>query len=196
MVGLGESAVDEKLWKASYGGFPPFPCPQCINGKLKWKRADHLERMPKYVANNLEEDGVVGELESGHFVCLMTCDVSRCGQVVTISGGYQTRFFTQHNDDTGEEISWEETSYRIRSMYPPPPIIAVPKNLILFAELHIKRAYSLFWVDLGSCSNAIRAALESLLDQFAIKRDYTDKKGELRPLSLSASRPELTASGC
>ena len=59
---------------------------------------------------------------------------------------------------------------------------SVPKSV----KIELKKAFSLFWSDTGSCANRLRAAVEALLTDRKVPRLTINKKGKRERISLHA----------
>jgi hypothetical protein len=67
---------------------------------------------------------------------------------------------------------------------PAPPIFAIPEQSPSGVSGELKRAFSLFWIDPGSCANRLRVAVEALLTHQKVARTEINSRGRRGPLSL------------
>ncbi|UVC12133.1 DUF4145 domain-containing protein [Rhizobium sp. TH2] len=95
--------------------------------------------------------------------------------MVTVTGRYEKRTHYEHNPETDNMDESEDLLFWPKSMYPAPPVIKVPEGLGKPCKEHLQVAYSLIWVDGGSCANRLRIFVEALLDQ--LKVPTTGPKG-------------------
>jgi hypothetical protein len=78
-------------------------------------------------------------------------------------------------------------------MYPPPPIISLPKNIPAPVREELEFAFQFYWGDYGACATKIRTSVERLMDHFKVAKFRVAKDqrrpnapGKLKPLDLSA----------
>jgi len=53
-------------------------------------------------------------------------------------------------------------------MHPAPPLATIPEATPDNVAVELQTAFSLFWVDLGSCANRLRISVERIMDEFGI----------------------------
>ncbi len=116
---------------------------------------------------------------------MLVCSMPSCAEIVTVSGriDYQ-KVYVSNGDDLLEMRLLG--SLRPTSMQPAPNIIALPKALSKACAEHLRIAFVLLWVDLGSCANRLRIVVEHLLDDLGVERE---RNLERRIRLLSESRP-------
>ncbi len=138
------------------------PCPNCKSGKLEYdsKRASSSETKISLINNEYYKNGIVYP-ESNYLVTAhLKCD--ECSDIVTIT--YEKTDDVRYTDEEGNEISkWVPIIY-----HPAPHIIDIPVACPEKVRKHLIKSFGLFWYDSASCGNKIRAALESLLNDFSI----------------------------
>lgn len=106
------------------------------------------------------------------YVALLQCDLTRCGEIVAALG--ELDHDLGYDEEGGQTFDrW----MRPTCFSPPPPIIVVPKGVPRKTAQEVERAFGLYWFDLPAAANALRTSVEKLLDDFAIPRDRTNKKG-------------------
>lgn len=147
------------------------PCPTCQIGKLEWLGKGNVvinETLGSLKDNEFHRNGMVfpytTELVSSHLKC------SRCNDVVV--GVYKRIDDVRNVDENGDEQSYNEPLF----FNPPPRIIDIPLSCPKEVKDPIERSFTLYWVDLNSCANKIRIALESLMDHCGIPG--TNAKGK------------------
>ncbi|RWX05687.1 DUF4145 domain-containing protein [Rhizobium leguminosarum] len=188
---MGEGEVDRGLWRKSYGSIPRFPCPRCGTGKLV-RKGDIVHHEPRHTTLRLEEEGWAGNLSEGRFVCMLLCNRTFCGEVVTVAGTYSSHehFVPVGEDDDHEAVT--DYSYIPYSIRPAPLMIEEPKGLNAEVRTHLRKAYDLFWTDLASCANRLRIVVEYLLDQLGVPQEAV--KGNRKSVRLDlAERASLLA---
>jgi hypothetical protein len=144
------------------------PCPRCIIGILDFPNKNGVLKT---------ETGKSKEMNSygGHYYCdylfsiHMKCN--NCDEVVIVSG-----FMTEENYPSDEE---NETNKSITPIlyYPAPKIISIPESCPKSVVKILNETFGLFWLDLGSCANKIRIAIEVLLNEQGVLQVKQTKKG-------------------
>lgn len=116
------------------------------------------------------------------FSCLLQCSASSCGEVIAVSGDID--FDVSVGIVDGEFREEYISEYLPRSMFPPPPVVRLPKKLPDPCRQHLKAAFGLMWSDTGACANRIRTFVEVLLDHFEVEREGPDSNGKTRRFNL------------
>ncbi|MDN2671420.1 DUF4145 domain-containing protein [Janthinobacterium sp. SUN026] len=172
------------LWAGAYArnAFPKFACPRCANGRLILDEASLAVKEPAYsVAANKHPDWEP-DWETERFSLRLICDMPECGEVAHVLGDTTV---AEYYDE--EHNAWGLVSLlRTRAFFPPPPIIAIPKEVPFLVSTEIDKSFELFWVDLSSSANRLRISVELLLDNFKIPRSKIDKSGKSTRLDLNA----------
>ena len=157
-----------------------FPCSHCSTGRFKFDK--ELLRQEETTYSDLASQGDEWEPDWDvyRFMAMLKCDESTCGEICIASGDTE---LIEIDDD---EFGWSyKRMLRIRSMFPAPPLFPLPSSLPELVAREIRRAFSLFWIDLGSCAARLRASLERLLDDKGIPKDTVNTKGKVTPLDLN-----------
>ncbi|WP_313491922.1 MULTISPECIES: DUF4145 domain-containing protein [Sphingobacterium] len=146
------------------------PCPNCETGHLSYstKQTNISETLESQIANEFHKNGIVHPtttfLVTTHFKC------KNCGFIVTAI--FEKVEDVRYVDENGYQIDiWNPVVY-----HPALKIIPMPKNAPKEIESMITGSFGLFWYDINSCGNKIRAALELLMDHVGIPK--TDGKGK------------------
>ena len=176
-------AFDRSLWEEVFSKeqFPSFPCPRCKRGRVSVGSSKLFIVEPTYSKAahkhiDWEPDWLV-ERFSGH----LSCTEKECGETVVVSGDTST--IEVWDDEVGFFV---HSVLRPKSMFPSPPIIAIPKETPNEIEEKIKAAFGLFWLDIGSSANNLRTSVESLLDHLKVPKTAIVKKtGESVSLDLN-----------
>jgi hypothetical protein len=157
-------------------------CPRCANGRLTLDEESLCIKQPRYSVTESKHPDWEPDWDIERFSLRLTCDIAECGEVAHVLG--DTTVAEYYDDDFN---SWGLISLlRARAFFPPPPIIAIPKEVPAPVEAEISKSFELFWVDLSSCANRLRVSVELLLDHFKIPRSGIDKKGKSTRLDLNA----------
>jgi hypothetical protein len=185
-------AVDKQTWFRAFSQseVPSFPCPGCRRTTLVLdKESLTIEETQKSKAAK-KHAAWEPEWIDERFVCLFRCNSTKCGEIVAACGSVSV----EPSFDEDEEAGWTyEGMLEPRSMYPAPPIIALPKNVPGSVKEELELAFQFFWGDFGACATKIRTSVERLMDHFKVARFRVAKNmkkpgspGKMKPLDLSA----------
>jgi len=171
--------VDRGLWSERYfvEDFPNWPCEHCGSRV----RIDRKHLLAEEAAESREahgHDAWEPEWMFGQFVALLKCD--GCGNAVGSAGTWDVVEDSPTDYMTRPELL---KRYAPQFFTHPPRIIAIPDETPEAIEKEIRRAFSLFWTDVASCGNAIRTAVEVVLDERRVRKTETTK-GKRRRLTL------------
>lgn len=140
-----------------------FPCPTCQLGKMNWGvkgKVISTETLDSLRDNEFHRNGIIfpytTELVSSHLKC------DKCGDVVV--GTYKRIDDVRNVDAEG----YEQSIYEPLHFYPAPLIIDIPESCPNDVKNPVELSFLLFWVDLNSCANKIRIALEELMNHCGI----------------------------
>jgi len=170
--------------------FPPWLCPGCQSGTLALDK-DTFKVVETGVSKGCRaHEAWDADWIDERFAGLLVCQNEACGEIVAIGGR------THHSED----LDWERQQqnwYREFEpvfMYPAPPVFPIPAKCPKAVSAQLKRAFLLFWCDLGSCANRLRAAAEALLTDRRIPRRRINDKGkhERIPLHLRIEKFKQT----
>lgn len=152
------------------------PCPSCNNGTIEWPSQ---ERVLKTETESSKEMNSYGGYFNSEFVFSIHMKCSNCADVVAVSG-----FMSEDNypREENEDISPSVTPI---FYYPAPKIIQIPESCPKSIHKILNETFGLYWLDLGSCANKIRIAIEVLLDEQGVIKENPTKKGD-NLLSLHA----------
>lgn len=175
--------LNREIWEALYpnGNTPNFPCPNCDHGRLVADPTASKVEEPSYSSELYKHDDFEPDWATERFYELLRCNNSKCGEIVIVSGD------TQFVEVYDEEFGWGYASaLRPRTFFPAPPIIPIPKNVPSVVRSEIEKAFSLFWLDVGSAGNRIRTSVEYVLDDLNVPRETkSSKNGALVRLDLN-----------
>jgi hypothetical protein len=136
------------LWSVSFPAHfsRQFPCPQCSTGIVTFPKGS-FDQYP-----HSDRINAVSDSRNRRFTLGVSCN--GCGQFVVAYG----------------DISKTSPVPTLipRGFYPPLPIITIPPKTPRKVARELNLAFSLFWVDLGSCANKLRISVERILDEFKI----------------------------
>ncbi|MPR33649.1 DUF4145 domain-containing protein [Cytophagaceae bacterium SJW1-29] len=103
-----------------------------------------------------------------------------CHEFVAISGTGTIEDFEYYDQFTGEYDRERFEIFTPAFFYPPLPIFKIPEKCPPLIKDEIILSFALFWVDLSSCANKIRTAIEILLTQEKVKRSVIKNKKRRR----------------
>lgn len=156
------------------------PCPSCNIGTLEIPSNDGVLKTETESSKEMNSYG--GYYYSDYLFSIhMKCD--NCKEVVVVSGFMSEENFPS-DEEKGNQISVTPILY-----YPAPKIINIPESCPKSVEKILNETFRLFWLDLGSCANKIRIAIEVLLNEQGVAQT---KQKENKNVDLSLhSRLEL-----
>lgn len=137
-----------------------------IKKESNWSTAHH------------NQDWFDPEMIREQFISLKHCQNDDCGQYVSISGKASPE---QTYDDFGQTV-WD-TMYSPNFVEPAPYFFQIPEHCPVLVKKELEKAFCLFWLDLASCANSLRIAVELLLTELGVKRVY-NSKGKRRTYNL------------
>ncbi len=173
--------ITQKLWEPPFRKFPPWVCPTCQTGLLKLD-IDTQKVIETGPSRRIHDDDAWGpELIEERFVGLLICQNGRCREVVAVGG----RTHQEPCHDEEWNVEWEKF-YDPAFFNPAPPIFEIPKVCPEEIAVELRKAFSQFWPDTGSCANRLRAAAEALLTERRVAKTAMSKKRKRTRLSLHA----------
>lgn len=184
--------IDKSTWFRAFSRseIPAFPCPRCHKTTLVLdKKTLTVEETEKSKAARKHNDWEPEWVEE-RFICLFRCSSAKCGEIVAVSG----KVSVEPNFDDDDEVGWNyEQMLAPRSMYPAPPIIALPTGIPRDVKRELELAFQFYWGDYGACATKIRTSVERLMDHFKVAKFRVAKNpkkpnspGRMKPLDLSA----------
>ncbi len=158
-------AIDRKLWRPRFQFLPAWPCPRCAVGTLK-TLADTFHTLETGPSKRAHEDVDWGrDWTEERFAGIMKCQNAECGDLVCVAGDALT--VESFDYEYGPEYF---TYFVPTSVHPPPPIFPIASECPSAVSAHIKTAFQLFWVDVGSAANRLRSAVEAILTERKIPK--------------------------
>lgn len=150
------------------------PCPFCEMGILENHKKEGFLKTETGASKEMNSYGgyyYSDYLFSIHLKC------NNCEETVAVSG-----FMSEENYPSDEESGIRKSITPI-VFYPAPKIIHIPASCPKSVSKILNESFGLYWLDLGSCANKIRIAIEVLLNELSIPDKKVSKKVE-RQLSL------------
>jgi hypothetical protein len=144
--------------------FPPFPCPSC--GATLILVSDSLKIFESSESWHLHDVGAIGDDEGGGvFSAMLHCANKPCGEHVAMAGYANPGF---DRDSSGDDyVTWY---LRPEYFTPTIPIFRIPASVPVEVKNAVLSSFRLFWVDSAAAGNALRTALELLLDAKGVPR--------------------------
>ena len=164
------------LWTGPFDKdrFPRLPCPTCSDGRLLHRSEELRIEEPKY--SKLSANSIVWEPEYvvERFRTSLTCDDDQCGEIVNAVG--KIIVIEEQIDEEGNS----EYAGKLlpTAMEPAPPLISIPSTTNNSVKNEIRKAFSLYWSDVGSAGNRMRTSVEFLLDDLKISRQQISPKNK------------------
>ncbi len=150
--------MNKKIW---FNYSDDLPCPRCEEGTLREIQKDVIsETLDSLIDNEYHKNGIVYPETTRLGTSHLQCHKCKDAVVMTYVGSNDVR----HTDEMGNEYNRIEPL----SYYPPPPIIHIPVSCPIEIKTILKKSFGLFWIDLGSCANKIRIAVEALMNYYGI----------------------------
>jgi len=157
----------------------PWPCPACAQRALSVASGSiHIEETASSKAATSEE-AWDPEWTERRFVCLLKCACSETVAVAGVQHVEEAFFATARN---GEHTVYIDVS-KPRFFEPALRIIEVSANVPREIRDELETSFVVFWCDLESCANRLRASVEKLMDHDGIAKTYVSG-GKRRPLAL------------
>jgi hypothetical protein len=177
-------SIDRKLWIPPFtNGLPALPCCACRIGFLNIV-ADSLKEMETGPSENAHShDAWEVEWMDSRFTGFYRCTNPNCRHVVAVAGKMNYESYYEYLPN-GDCESRADPRYTPLAFVEPPPVIRVCEECSNAVLAHLDRSFGLYWMDRRSCATAIRAAVESLLDERNVPREIERKPGKLARIPL------------
>lgn len=175
-------AFNRKIFGDTFrrGQVPRYPCPRCENGRLRERKHALSLEEPAFSKAEHEHDDWEPDWTAERFSARLECDEPTCGEIVNVIG--DTAVVEFMDDENGWHLV---TVLAPRAMFPAPSLLSVPSSTPEPVHSELRRAFQLFWGDLGACANRLRTSVELVLDDLKVPREAMNKKGELITLDLN-----------
>jgi hypothetical protein len=156
---------------------PPFPCPTCCAS---------LVSVPKGLSYDVSKDSrecceQTGDPTdcSGVFVLRLVCSHAACREPVNCIGRYS---IVEVYDEMGDANFIEILEPKF--FYPPIHIFPLPEDFPERIKNPLLDSFSLFWSNPSASGNALRIALEALMDYQGVKKWIKKSNGKTAALNL------------
>lgn len=125
----------------------------------------HHAAIPESVARWQEWDGELDDIRLV-FSCLLACERAACGAVVAASGTGYVEDIAGQEREAGEEPYIEV--FEVRSFTPPLSAFPLPRRCPENVAKPLRLSFALFLNSPGPAANAIRIALEELMNALGV----------------------------
>lgn len=164
---------------------PSWRCANCGAVPLQFAAENFLFRDTAATRNGRGELWFEPEHVVERFAGFASCPNRSCGEEVLVSG--YTRTELEPDDPIQGPYGEVMVTYLWPSqVIPSPPMIDVPEKCPSKVAAPIQRSFDLYWTDAAATANAIRVAVEELMNHFRIPKFGRDRKGKKVRLSLHA----------
>lgn len=146
---------------------PDWKCPTCQIGTL-------INASERFDINELAESRQVSEhiaIEDSElkFMGNLRCTNIKCKEIVSIAGKAN---LVQEDYDYNEELNEYFPAYSFHFyphyFYPSLKLFEYPEKLPKVLEMPLENVFKLFWLHKAACANAIRVAVEEILNSIGI----------------------------
>ncbi|MEB0138685.1 MULTISPECIES: DUF4145 domain-containing protein [unclassified Undibacterium] len=160
--------MDENLFAQHFflDNVPHWPCPFCAKGILRLKEEDFQKEDNGETETSRSSSQFDFDWVQYVFHGLLSCNL--CNEKVVFCG---TGSIERDYDDTDHGSSYCDY-FEPKYFHPTVRIIVIESEIAVPRQVlsSVKKACELFWVDLDSCANRIRTAVEYILDGLLIER--------------------------
>lgn len=160
-------AMQRDLFKYRYfdeGSMPKWHCPTCSIGTLQ-SQEKLFSALSAETSRYIDEPWFEPDQIERVFNGVLRC--TNCSETVLFVGNSGV------DRAPSEDGGWEWRNYYIPRFFQPAlNLIEMPTNKVVPVNLNaaVAASFSVFWVDLDSCANRLRTAIELLLDGMGVVR--------------------------
>lgn len=157
-------AVDRAIWANSFRDqLPHWPCPTCQKGHFsalegKFWIEETGPSKAEHAHDAWEPDWI-----RQRFACFMECSLPDCREIAIVTGSSKVDHY---------QVDWDEyvteNILTVESVIPAPVPIQFPDQTPIEIIDAVKRAASMIWLSAEAAANAIRQAVEHLMDEAGI----------------------------
>ena len=181
----------------SFGNIPRFPCPRCGRGQLRIVKDTLIKKLPAWIralpdgpqhdehGHEILNQCSIFENSREEFIAsfFLQCDIEFCEEVVVLSG--LLKWEIEYDDSDPSDIQqYDVECFHPTSFYPTVHLFKVPEKTPEKVKNELINSFSLFWISAPACGNAIRVAVERLMDEKNIPVTKCSAKGKEIALTL------------
>ena len=168
---------DGQFWNSKW---PDVRCPVCLNSVARPEK-DSIRLHPSAKSDEQGHPAWEPEWIHGVFSGHIRCADSDCNEPVAVAGEYHVS--EAGYNDYRDYIEYSER-LTLRSALPALPLCVCPKGTPDAVKDQLDRASAVVWADPQSGANALRRAVEALVDAQGISSVVQNRKGFPRQVSL------------
>ncbi len=194
--------IDRNLWlKEKYQNRlnGDWPCPTCGKGTLVPNPKQLLVAESAQTFKERQEEFFEPWLSLMRFSIVLRCSNSICGETV-ISTGILDYFLDYEFDDASYQmVEVHPRIFKPIFFHPQLQIFHIPENCPEDINKQINIAFSNFFHDQSASANSIRTALEILMNEQGVRKQFISRKGKKETYKLhqrieffGKSNPELS----
>ncbi|WP_265503599.1 DUF4145 domain-containing protein [Providencia heimbachae] len=148
------------------GRCPDWACPSCGNRTLVIKKGSfNFAEIPESVERYRQEYGELSDIELV-FSCLLECEHTKCRNVIAVGGnGCVDQIPDDQITTEGDNII---DFFQAKFFIPPLKAFIIPTNCPKSVSQPLELSFSLFLNSPNAAANAIRIALEVLMDELGV----------------------------
>lgn len=168
--------MNKQLWKnRNFSDSNPlnYPCPNCEAGILKLKKK--IDQITP--TGRIHEEYNSGEGIEYVFSAILEC--KNCNETISFSGYCLKNIADADELPDGRLVEKRFHSYYPKYFFPNLKMIKVPEKITSEVKEQINLSFSVYFIDLSSCANKIRNAIELILDDLKAPSKRRTKKGKL-----------------
>jgi len=165
--------MDRNRWKTDVKSFDPapWPCPTCGDGRLRQDGILQEQTRDSRRAHEDYPDDWEPEWVEERFQALLRCQ--DCNDIIFAIGvnAYEEDYYER-------EITWNPV-FKPLYIYPAPHIVRlteIPDKV----SAELLKSFALYWSDPSASGNAIRRAVERMMDERRVPKTQATKKGRKR----------------
>lgn len=172
--------IDRKKWNTTFVDFPAWECPRCNDGRFIERPGAGFSE--ETASTRIIKDGPDWEPDwfRHRFAKQFECSNEDCKEIAVVCG---TSSPVELNDYDSQTQEWVD-NYTVTSIDPAPCPITVPEETPAEVMFQIYRASTLYWVDANAAANALRKALEEIMNERKVAKRFTNRRGKHRWYTL------------
>ena len=166
--------MNKKTFISSFskGQQPPWICPTCLAGNLRFIKNNFLRKEDFRSRKNSEEDQFDPSWVTYVFSGLLCCTNDQCREIVSCSGtGTVERIIFED-----EFMQDYQDNFHAKYFEPPLRIINIPTSCPQEVSAPLEESFSMYFISPKATLNNVRIAIEQLLTKIGVKRYSLNKK--------------------
>lgn len=167
--------------KFNFRNFPIWECPHCGRGQIEVDRSKLTLQELSYTSTFTTRKSFVNVCDTWHFSAKMECNWVHCKKYVMVSGVCKSSSDQDDIEEIDTDSLIDELMFTPR--YFTSPIKFFRGDYPLPIDLLLESAFALYWTDVPSAANKIRAVIEKVLDLRKVKK-FARSKGKQRTIAL------------